>query len=92
VIAERAAAAPANDEPKQESTPAPFEAGTGGEAIQQSEPASASTTDEVELTLEQLHGMTPDQLRTLCSNNGAPVPDELNTQQEIISWMEKQFA
>jgi hypothetical protein len=78
VIAERAAAA----EQKPETSVPP------------SEPAAQSDQgeQEVELTLDQLHGMTPEQLRTLCLNNGAPVPDGLSTQQEIISWMEKQFA
>lgn len=80
VIAERAAAA--HDEPKQETSVPP------SEPAAQSDPGE----QEVELTLDQLHGMTPEQLRTLCSTNGAPVPDDLNTQQEIISWMEKQFA
>lgn len=62
-----------------EEKPAPFEQATEASA-------------EVEITLDQLHAMTPAQLRTLCESNGAPVPEELATQQEIISWMEKQFA
>jgi len=68
--------------PVVEEKPAPFEGPAGGPADQ----------PEVEITLDQLHAMTPDQLRTLCENNGAHVPDDLATQQEIISWMETQFA
>lgn len=78
---------------KEGDSPAPFEAGTGGEVIQQSAAVSGkNSSEEVEITLEQLHGMTPDQLRKLCVDSGDPVPDELSTQQEIVSWMEEQFA
>lgn len=77
--------------PSQEEAKAPFEQGSGGAPTPAPAP-SESPSDEVELTLEQLHGMTPDQLRALCTENGAAVPDELSTQQEIISWMETQFA
>jgi hypothetical protein len=77
--------------PSQEEAKTPFEQGSGGAPTPAPAP-SESPSDEVELTLEQLHGMTPDQLRTLCTENGAAVPDELSTQQEIISWMETQFA
>lgn len=65
--------------PAVEEKPAPFEQAT-------------EATAEVEITLDQLHTMTPAQLRSLCESNGAPVPEELATQQEIISWMETQFA
>ena len=88
VLAAMKKAAPETTEAK----PAPFEAGTGGEAIQQSAPASDSGSAEVEITLDQLHAMTPAQLRSLCESNGAVVPEDLATQQEIISWMESQFA
>lgn len=69
-----------------EEKPAPFEATAGGPTTPQ------PTEQEVEISIQQLHTMTPEQLRTLCATNGAEVPDELSTPSEIISWMEKQFA
>lgn len=57
-----------------------------------SEPAAQSEAGEQEITIEQLKTMTPEQLKKLCSDSGAEVPDDLTTQAEIIGWMEKQFA